>query len=57
MIVSNLLVVQKNIRNPDIRGLYMNLLDSIVLVWIPCKVRVIPILFNRHRVMRLVGDS
>lgn len=53
----NLLVVQQNIWNPDIRGLYMNLLDSIVLIRIPFKVRVIPILFNKHRELGLVEDS
>lgn len=47
---NNLLVVQQDIWNPDIRRLYMNLLDSIVLVRVPCQVRVIPILFNKHRV-------
>ena len=51
-----LLVVQQNIWNPDIQGLYVNLLDSIVLVRVPRKLRVIPILFNKDRVIRLVGD-
>ena len=53
----NLLVVQKNIWNPDIQGLYVNLFDSIVLVRVPGKLRVFPVLFKKQRVMRLVEDS
>jgi len=42
----NLLVVQQNIWNPDIQGLYVNLFDAIVLVRVPGKLRVFPVLLK-----------